>query len=403
MAGVLDGIRVLDFSRVFAGPSATQTLGDLGADVIKVEDPEGGDDARTYGVTQEGMARFGASPSFLALNRNKRSIALDLKNPAGREAALRLADHADVVIHNFRPGAMARFGLDYASMAARNPRLVYCEFSAYGQTGPLSHIGANDVALQAHSGLMSITGEPDRPASRCGTSIVDLHGGLAAVSAILAALLHRERTGQGQRVETSLLLSGAHLMSYFYTDYWLAGTVPRRMGTANHLTVPNQVFPSADGEVVIIAPSDEMWQRCAAALDPALDRPEWKTAFQRRQARAAVIDALSAITRTLTTAQLIDRLGHARVNVAALNDAGQAAEDPQLQAVGGIFDFDTEAGPVRSVAPPFQLDAVPAEVRLPPPRLDADRAAILHDCGFSEDEARALADAGAFGAPVVSL
>ncbi|MDB5848818.1 MAG: carnitine dehydratase [Rhodoferax sp.] len=396
-AAVLDGIRVLDFSRVFAGPSATQTLGDFGADIIKVEEPHGGDSARTFGVTQEVLERFGVSPSYLALNRNKRSIVLDLKSPAGQETAQRLAEQVDVVIHNFRPGAMQRLNLGYEALTARNPRIIYCEFSAFGQTGPLAHIGANDVALQAHSGLMSITGEPDRPASRCGTSVVDLHGGLAAVAGILAALLHRERTGEGQRVETSLLMSSAHLMSYFYTDYWMTGRVHQRMGTANHLTVPNQVFPSADGHVVIIAPTDDMWQRCAAALDPVLDRPEFKTAFQRRQQRGDVIALMTEATSRLTTRELIDRLGHARVNVASLNDVGQAADDAQLAASDGIFEFESASGPIKSVAPPFSLDKSPASVRCPPPELGADSQAVLGDFGFGAGEWEALKQRGAFG------
>lgn len=398
MASVLDGIRVLDFSRVFAGPSATQTLGDLGAEIVKVEEPNGGDSARTFGVTPEGLEKFGVSPSYLALNRNKRSIVLDLKTDAGREAALRLADQADVIIHNFRPGAMQRLGLGYEQIVLRNPGVVYCEFSAYGNTGPLAHIGANDVALQAHSGLMSITGEPDRPASRCGTAVVDLHGGLAAVAGILAALLHRERTGQGQRVETSLLLSSAHLMSYFYTDYWMAGTVHQRMGTANHLTVPNQVFPTLDGHVVIIAPTDDMWQRCARALDAGqLDLPEFATAFQRRECRVQVIEALTKVTCTFTNKELIKRLGDARVNVASVNDVGQAADDEQLAAIGGFVQFESSSGPVKSVASPFSLDKTPATVRRPPPELGAHCDEILHDFGFTDDEVALLRAQGAFG------
>src|SRR5208282_3423470 len=241
------GLRVLDFSRIFAGPAATQILGDLGADIIKIEEPGHGDDARTFGVTAEAMRDFGASPCFLALNRNKRSIVLDLRQAAARKVAAAMAAQCDVVIHNFRPGGMDKFGLGYETLREGNPRLVYCELSAYGDTGPLSHLGANDVALQAHSGLMSLTGEADRPPVRCGTAAIDLHASLAMVSAILAALLHRTKTGRGQRVETSLLRSGAHLMNYFYTEYWLDGTARGRMGTANHLSVPNQAFPAIDG------------------------------------------------------------------------------------------------------------------------------------------------------------
>src|ERR1700736_1870849 len=199
MAGALDGIRVLDLSRVFAGPGATQVLGDFGADIIKVEEPRRGDEARYFGLTEEGLEKYcGMGPSFLALNRNKRSLALDLGNAAGRKVALDLASKSDVVIHNFRIGAMQRWGLDYAALRAINPRIIYCEFSSYGLTGPLSHIGANDLALQAQSGLMSLTGEPGRPPVRVGTWAIDLHASISLVAAILAALYHRERTGEGQ-------------------------------------------------------------------------------------------------------------------------------------------------------------------------------------------------------------
>jgi crotonobetainyl-CoA:carnitine CoA-transferase CaiB-like acyl-CoA transferase len=298
VAAVLSGIRVLDFSRVFAGPAATQMLGDLGADVIKVEEPGRGDEARYFGVTKEALEKSqGVSASFVALNRNKRSITIDLASVAGRTAAVRMAKSCDVVVHNFRPGAMKRFGLGYDELRAINPKLIYCEFYSYGKEGPLSHIGANDLALQAHSGLMSLTGEPGRPPVRCGSSIVDLHASLALVSAILAALFHRERTGEGQVVESSLLRSSAHLVNYFYGEYWSQGIIREALGTANHLSVPNQVFPTADGSVVIIAPSDEMWQRCAAALDSErLDLPRYRTILDRQRHRSELVARISAVT-----------------------------------------------------------------------------------------------------------
>ena len=229
---VLKGIRVLDLSRVFAGPAATQILGDLGADVIKVEEPGRGDEARHFGITRDMQERHERrSPSFLALNRNKRSIAIDLAS-AGRTSR-RAADGQG--LRRRRPQLPARRDDEVrarlrATCATVRPDIIFCEFYSYGPTGPLSHIGANDLALQAHSGMMSITGEPDRPPVRCGTSIVDLHASLALVTAILAALFHRERTGEGQAVETSLLRSSAHLMNYFYGEYWALGVDPRAHG-----------------------------------------------------------------------------------------------------------------------------------------------------------------------------
>jgi len=395
---VLTGVRVLDLSRVFAGPAATQILGDLGADVIKVEEPGRGDEARHFGLTPETQAQHrDASPSFLALNRNKRSIAIDLASPAGQRAVRRMAAGCDVVVHNFRPGGMKKFGLAYEDLKAIRDDIIFCEFYSYGPAGPLSHIGANDLALQAHSGMMSITGEPDRPPVRCGTSIVDLHASLALVTAILAALFHRERTGEGQSVETSLLLSSSHLMNYFYGEYWALGVVRGRMGTANHLSVPNQVFPSADGSVVIIAPSDEMWRRTAAALDPALDKPEWRTTVDRQKHRAAIIEAISAATRKLTSDELVRRLGEARVNVAKVNDIGQAADHPQLAAVGAVLELPLGEGTMKAVSSPFVLRGPPRARDLPPPKLAADQDRILADLGFAADEIAALGAEGAFG------
>jgi crotonobetainyl-CoA:carnitine CoA-transferase CaiB-like acyl-CoA transferase len=396
---VLDGIRVLDFSRIFAGPAASQTLGDLGADVIKIEEPGHGDDARTFGITREAMETTGSSPSFLALNRNKRSIVLDLREESGRKLAAEMAAQCDVLLHNFRPGSMKKFGLDYETLRQDNPRLVYCEFSAYGDEGPLSHLGANDVALQAHSGLMSITGEADRPPSRCGTAVIDLHASLGLVSAILAALLHRERTGRGQRVESSLLRSGAHLMNYFYTEYWQDGTVRGRMGTANHLSVPNQAFPATDGSVIIIAPADDMWHRCATALDAEqLVRPQFQTAFDRREHRDELIAALSAVTSRMTCHELVDRLGAAKVNVSKVNSVGEAADDPQLAAIGGVITQQMGEHVVKSVAMPFSMQATPAVATRPPPRLAEHTMEILAEFGYDPAAIVEWRQRGALGA-----
>jgi crotonobetainyl-CoA:carnitine CoA-transferase CaiB-like acyl-CoA transferase len=398
MAGVLDGVRVLDFSRVFAGPAATQILGDLGAEVTKVEEPGGGDEARGFGVTVEVLERLGASPSFLALNRNKRSIALDLKSPAGLALARRLAEAADVLVHNFRPGAMEKWGLGWEDLRAVNPRLIHCGFSAYGESGPLRDFGANDVALQAHSGLMHLTGEPDRPPVRVGTAGIDLHGSLGMVSAILAALLHRGKTGEGQKVTSSLLQSSAHLMSYFYTDWWLARTEHRRMGTANHLTVPNQVFPAADGDVVIIAPSDDMWGRLARALDAErLERPEYRTAMDRRTNRAPLLATLTEVTSALSCDEILRRLGAAKVNVARVHDVGQAADHPQLEAAGAVLHWQRDGHGERGVAPPFTLTATPVEVRRPPPLVGEHTAEILRDLGIPDEEIAQARQDGAFG------
>lgn len=399
MQRILEGIRVLDFSRVFAGPAATQVLGDMGADIVKLE-PPGGDEARYYGVSRDKLAELGgASPSFMALNRNKRSVEVDLRNAEAKQVVRDIAIKADVIVHNFRPGVMERLGFGYEELARDNPGLVYAEFSAYGRTGPLSHVGANDLALQAHSGLISITGEPDRPPVRAGTAVIDLHGSLALVSAILAALFHRMRTGKGQRVESSLLLSSAHLMSYFYTEYWVDKVVRKPMGTANHLSVPNQAFPAADGEVVIIASSDDLWNRMANELDPQrLAVPQFAHVFDRRNNRLELIETLSDITRKLTCAELIDRLGRVKVVVAKVNSIGEAAESEQLAAVGGIIPLAVGNRIVPSVVSPMQLSGTDIALDGPPPDLGQHTVEVLQELGLDAERITALCNGGGFAA-----
>jgi len=395
--GALAGIRVLDFSRIFAGPDSTQVLGDLGADVIKVEDPRGGDDCRYLGATREELERIGApSPSFRSFNRNKRSITLDLGNEAGREVARRLLDRADVAVNNFRPGTMERWGLGYDELKKANPRLVYCDFHAYGPVGPLAQIGANDLALQAHSGLMDISGPEGGPPARAGSAIIDLHASLAIVSAVLAALFHRERTGAGQRVDTSLLLSSAHLMSYFYQDYWLTGKQHQRMGTANHLSVPNQAFPTLDGYVVIIAPTDEMWARLAATLDPGtLGVEKFRTASERLRLRKEVVEALSSVTRRMSKHDIHAALSRAKVSVSIMQGIGEAADHPQLEAVGGVFrDLDSGAP---YVGTPFRMHATPARMQRAFPGLGQHTREVLAEAGYSGQDMDRLEKAGGFG------
>ncbi|MGB3407671.1 MAG: CoA transferase [Jannaschia sp.] len=394
---ILKGIRVIDFSRVFAVPACAQFLGDLGADVIKVEEPTRGDEARRYGVTAEELAAVGGvSPSFHAFNRNKRSVTINLRNASGQTAARRLIGDADVLLHNFRVGTMEKFGLGHEALLRTHPRLVYGAFSAYGPRGALAQIGANDLSLQGHSGLLHLTGEADRPPVRVGTAAIDLHAGLSLAAGILAALFHRERTGKGQLVETSLLRGAAHLMSYFYAEYWMTGVERSRMGTANHLSVPNQVFPSADGYVVIIAPSDEMWQRLAQTLDPeTLDVPAFATILDRQANRDALVARLSAVTVARSGDDLLLALGGAGVNVAKVNTIREAAEDAQLRDVGGVVT--PPGAPHPFVAAPVDLSAMPDKPFGPVPALGAHTRQVFTDLGLSEDDFAALAEQGAFG------
>lgn len=399
MNNTLSGIRVLDLSRVFAGPASGQMLGDLGADVIKIEMPVVGDEARYYGTDREGLARCGGvSPSFLAFNRNKRSLALDLGKPQGREIIMQLIPSTDVIIHNFRPGTMERFGLGYDELSAVNPRLIYAELSSYGRQGPMAHIGANDLALQAQSGLLEMTGESDGPPVRCGPAVIDLHAGLGLFAAIVAALLHRERHGIGQFVETSLLRSATDLMGYFYTEYWSLGIERRRMGTANHLSVPNQVFPTLDGNVVIIAPGDDMWRRCAQALDAEkLDRPEYYTMFDRRERSGELIPAIAAVTRTLTSDDLLERMAEAKVNAARVNSISEASAGEQIRAIGAVHEYEFADRPVKVTGAPFAMAGADMRAHRPAPMLGEHSSEVLREAGYSEAEIAAMAEAKLVG------
>ena len=396
--GMLSGLRVLDLSRIFAGPAATQVLGDLGAEVIKVEDPTG-DGSRRLGASEERMRRMGGtSPAYLAFNRNKRSIVLDLHVASARAVVKRIAATVDVMVHNFRPGVVERWGLDYAAVARDNPRLVYAEFSAYGTRGAMARVGANDVAVQAYSGLISATGNKGEPPVRCGTSVVDMQGSLALVSGILGALYHRERSGRGQRVSSSLLASAAHLMGYVYADYWADGTVAEPLGTANTLNVPNQAFPAADGSVIIIASGDDMWARCADALDAArLNRSEYQRSFDRLLKRDTLVPEISAVTSRFSCAELVERLEAVRVSVAKVNSVAEAADSEQLAANGGWVSLGDDQPLQRAVSSPFELSESPVRVRRPPPRLGEHAEAILGEAGYAAEEIAALRAEGALG------
>jgi crotonobetainyl-CoA:carnitine CoA-transferase CaiB-like acyl-CoA transferase len=395
----LAGIRVADFTRVFAGPAATQMLGDLGADVIKIEEPVGGDAARVFGIGDNSDHPLqGVSAAFIALNRNKRSIGLDLKTKEGREIARKLVAASDVLVHNFRPGVMDRLGLGYEDVRKDNPGIVYCEISGYGTVGALAKQAANDLALQAHSGLISITGTEEGEVVRCGSAVVDLHCGAIATSAILAALFHRERTGEGQRVEASLLASSADLMSYFYGEYWLDGTIPKPMGTANRLGVPNQAFPTTNGAVIIVANDDSMWRRIAQALDAdKLDLLEFRPIAGRRQHRVRLIRMIGEITRGFSTQVLLAKLEAAKVVASPLYNVAEAAEHSQLKAIGGIAEVKIEGTPVKVITAPFRLDGTPPTVRTGPPGLAVHTEEILRELGFSADEIGKFRGAGAFG------
>jgi glutaryl-CoA transferase len=401
--GPLSGLRVVEFARIVSGPFAAQILGDLGAEVVKVEFVGTGDEVRSYGLSKElgpdaGSTRPGAT--FLALNRNKRSLAIDVRSERGREAARRLIADSDVVLENFRTGVMDRLGLGYDSVRERNPGVIYCSISGFGQVGPLAEAPANDLAIQAYTGLLSITGEPSGPPARVPTSVCDMTAGLYAVVAILAALNRRRDTGQGQYLATNMFEGQLNMLSYLLIDYWVNGYVPVRLGTRNRMGQPNQAFPTSDGWVCIVAANEASWRRCCEALGvPELaDDERFRTLADRALHVDELSEAVGSATSVFTTDECVRRLQEARVVCAPVNTIPQLTAHPQfaaIRAAGGIVEMPVgELGQVPLVMTPIHLSETPVAARRPPPTLGQHTDEVLSRLGFSAEEIAAMRDEG---------
>ncbi len=391
-AGPLAGLRVLELANFMAGPFCGLILADLGADVIKVEPPGTGDLTRQTPPFQNGE-----SAGFLALNRNKRSLTLNLKHPTGRDLFLRLVETADVLIENFRPGTMADLGLDYPTLAARNPRLVYCAISGFGQTGPERDRPGLDLIVQAMSGLMSLTGEPDRPPVKIGVPLADLTTALFAANGIQAALRARDRLGVGQYLDLSLFESALALAVWETSSYFATGQVPHRLGTAHRNGAPYQAFPTADGFITIGAPSQRLFERLCAALDlpDLLTDPRFATPADRKANEQPLAEIISARTRREPSAVLLDRLQRAGVPAGPIWTIAEALASPQVAARGLIWETEhPSAGPVRLVGSPLHLSQTPATLRRPAPRLGEHTAEVLGALGLGPQEVERLRTEG---------
>jgi formyl-CoA transferase len=403
----LGHIRVLDLSRVLAGPWCTQMLADLGADVIKVEKPGEGDDTRHWGPPflrdAEGRDTDQAA-YFTACNRNKRSLTVDMARPEGQALIRQLAAQSDVLVENFKVGGLAKYGLDYASLSALNPRLIYCSVTGFGQDGPYAPRAGYDLMIQAMSGMMSITGradgEPGGGPLRVGVALTDLFTGCYATSAILAAIEARHRTGRGQHIDMALLDVGMAILANQGTGFLNTGNVPSRQGNTHPSLAPYQDFPTRDGAMLLAIGNDGQFKRFCEAAGQAQWAQDARYASNtlRVKHRADLIPAMEAVTRTRTTAEWIALLEDKAVPCGPINHIGEAFEDPQVKARGIALTQPRNAGDgiaaIRTTASPMRLSDTPVVTRHAPPALGQHTDEVLRELGLDDAAIAALRAAG---------
>lgn len=383
MTKALSGIRVLDLSRVLAGPWCTQMLGDLGAEIIKIEQPGKGDDTRSWGPPWHGEGADRLSAYYLSANRNKKSVAIDISKPEGQALISELAAKCDVLVENFKMGGLEKYGLDYLSLKAVNPRLVYCSITGFGHSGPRAHQPGYDLMVQGLSGLMSITGQPDGEPQKVGVALVDVMTGLHACIAVLAALNQRHETGRGQFIDMALLDVAVSTLANIGLNQRVTGEAPKRMGNAHPSVVPYQVFETADGHMIVAVGNDGQFAHFVGALGLAhlADDPLYKTNAGRVENRATLIPHLAAAMKTQATAHWDAALSAVNVPAGPINDIGQALADPQSVARG----LATMAGNRPAIASPLRLSDSMPDAGTEPPLLGQNTGEVLQDLlGHSE-------------------
>ncbi|HET9261745.1 MAG TPA: CoA transferase [Vicinamibacterales bacterium] len=383
----LEGIRVLDVTQVMAGPFCAMQLCDMGADVIKVEPPGGDSTRRMAGASGTD------SPGFNAVNRGKRGIVLDLRTAPGQSVFRRLLTRADIVIENYRPGVMRSFGLDYESLAPDHPGLIYASISGYGQTGPDAHKGGFDLVAQGVSGLMSVTGEPGRPPAKVGVPLTDLGAGLFALSAILAALHHRTRTGRGQHIDTSLVEAGLALSVWESAEYFASGVAPAPLGSAHRMFAPYQAVRCADGFITLGAANDRLFEALCRLLGHPdwIDDPEYATATLRVRNREGLVARIEAITMADASAHWLARLESAGIPCGPINDYAEAFADPHVLARGMVVEIDHPTlGRMKTLGPPVKMSETPARGRGRAPLLGEHTREVLLEAGYTEEEVQGI-------------
>lgn len=396
--GPLDGLKVIEVGVAMAGPFCAMTLADYGADVVKIERMGSGDESRRWSP----FFADGTSHYFVAANRNKRSLEIDLKQPAGVELFRKLAADADVVIDNFRVGALDKLGIGYDDLSRDNPRLIYCSISGFGTSGPRVHDRANDIFMQAFAGNMSVTGEEGRGPVKAGISVADVGGGMFGVIGILLALQARERSGRGQRVDTSLLEGQIAMLSYHLTYYFASGEAPVRRGAAMNLSPAYRAFEAADGWIVVGAFTDRMWNGvCRVVGRPEwIDDPQLQTAADRSGHRDQLVGELNRIFATRTVDAWIADLEDEDVPATRVNSIDQIVADPQVQAREMVVELDHDGiGKVRMAGLPIKLSRTPGSVRTSAPRLGEHSYAIARELGLDADAVAALVRDGVIRSP----
>ncbi len=395
MGQLLEDLRVIDLSRIVAGPLATQIFGDYGAEIIKVEQPGVGDDSRQWAPPH---APDGQASYFFSINRNKKSVTLNLKHPEGKAILKELVARGDILVENFKPGTMEDLGLGYETLRAVNPRLVYCAISGFGSTGPSRERAGYDAIMQGFTGLMSITGEPDGPPVKVGVALIDVITALFAHGAILAALHHRERTGQGQKVELSLMESGIAALINAATGYLIGGEVQGRWGSAHPSLVPYQAFRARDGFLMVGAGNERLWRAFCQVLGAPewADDPRYSTNAQRVARREELVRLIEERLAGRDRDDWVAAFGAAGLPTGPINDIGQVFDDPQVRHRGMIEEVEhPTAGRVRLVGIPVKFSETPGRVQSPPPLLGEHTEEVLGKLlGYSAETLARLRAAG---------